>query len=315
MSQDYYELLNVGRDASESEIKKAYRKLAKKYHPDKNQDDKEAEEKFKQISEAYAVLSDKDKKAKYDRFGHDSFRQQYSYEDIFGGAGASDAFREFGFGEDLFSQLFGGRGGRGGRVRYQTSTGDAGGMGGFGFENIFGGGGPRRGQDFTTEMTISFREAVEGGERTITLQTGSGNKTHTVKIPAGIETGKKLRLKGHGGPGASGASAGDIYIEIKVADDPVFKRDGSNLYVEAETPYSTLIMGGVVSVPTMNGNRDIKVKPGADPSQKIRVKGAGVPKLRGGKKGDLYVTLKIKTPSKITKEQKELAAKMAKAGL
>ncbi|VAX17305.1 Chaperone protein DnaJ [hydrothermal vent metagenome] len=311
MQEDYYDLLKIAKDASDSEIKKAYRKLAKKYHPDKNPDDKQSETMFKKISEAYAVLSDGKKRAQYDRFGHDKFRQKFSSDDIFGG-GAKDVFREFGFGDDIFSHIFR-SGGKGGRVRFETSG--MGGGGGFGFNDIFGQSGPARGQDMSAAMTISFREAVDGAERNISTQTGSGAKTLTVKIPPGIQTGKKLRIKGAGAPGAGGGPPGDVYIEIKVADDPVFKREGADLFVNAPVNYSTLILGGSITVPTLDGERNLKIHKGADPEKKMRIKGAGAPKLRGHGKGDLYVTLKINVPSKITKNQKELASKLAEAGL
>lgn len=309
MTEDYYDLLGINKNASGSEIKKAYRKLAKKYHPDKNPDDKQAEAMFKKISESYAVLSDKKKRAQYDRFGHDRFRQKFSHEDIFGG-NAKDIFSEFGFGDEMFSQIFRGAGARG-RVRFDTS-----GMGGgFNINDIFGQSGPMRGQDMTANMTISFREAIDGGERNISFQNATGTKTLAVKIPPGIESGKKLRIKGKGAPGAQGGSPGDVYIVIKVSDDPVFKREGADLFVEAPVHYSTLILGGSITVPTLNGERDLKVGQGADPAKKMRIKGAGAPKLRGHGKGDLYVTLKINVPSKLTKNQKELMSKLADAGL
>ncbi len=309
MHEDYYDLLGIGKDASGSEIKKAYRKLAKKYHPDINPDDKQAEAMFKKISEAYAVLSDNKKRAQYDRFGHDRFRQKFSSDDIFGG-NAKDIFREFGFGDDIFGQIFRGGGARG-RVRFETS-----GMGGgFNLNDIFGQSGPARGQDMNASMTVSFREAIDGGERNISFQTAAGAKTLNVKIPPGIETGKKLRIKGGGAPGAQGGPPGDVYIQITVSDDPVFKREGADLFVEAPVHYSTLILGGSITVPTINGERNLKISQGADPSKKMRIKGAGAPKLRGQGKGDLYVTLKINIPKKITKNQKELASKLADAGL
>lgn len=309
MPEDYYDLLKIDKNASDSEIKKAYRKLAKKYHPDKNPDDKKAETMFKKISEAYAVLSDSKKRAQYDRFGHDKFRQKFSYDDIFGGD-AKDIFREFGFGDDMFSQIFRGGGARG-RVRFETS-----GMGGgFGFNDIFGQSGPMRGQDLTAAMTVSFREAIDGGERSISFQTAAGPKTLAVKIPPGIETGKTLRIKGGGAPGAQGGPPGDVYIEITVAEDQIFKREGADLFVDAPVQFSTLILGGSITVPTLNGERNLKIGQGADPNKKMRIKGAGAPKLRGQGKGDLYVTLKINVPKKITKNQKELASKLAEEGL
>jgi len=266
MAKDYYETLGVNKNASDSEIKKAYRKLAMKYHPDRNPDNKQAEDKFKEVSEAYAVLSDKDKKAQYDRVGHDAFHQRFSQEDIFNNMNFDDVFREFGFGGDAFGNIFGGGRGRS-HVRYETFGGGAptGAFGGFGAR------GPRRGQDVETRMSIPFREAMDGSERSIRLDTGSGQTTLSVKIPAGIETGKKLRLKGKGRPGSEGGPAGDIYI--------------------------------------------INVSAGADPSKKIRIKGAGAPKLKGGGHGDLYVSLHIFVPQKPSKKQKELAEKLAEAGL
>lgn len=307
MTEDYYDLLGVNKNVSGKEIKKAYRKLAKKYHPDKNPDDKKAENMFKKVSEAYAVLSDQEKRAQYDRFGHDQFRQKFSYEDIFGG-GSRDAFREFGFGDDLFSQIFGGAQ-RGGRVRFESS-----GMGG-GFGDFFSQSRQTRGHDMVAAMTVSFREAILGTERHISVHTENGAKTLAVKVPPGIETGKKLRIKGAGGPGLHGGPPGDVYIEITVAKDPAFKREGADLYVEAPVAYSKLILGGMITVSTLDGARELKINQGTDPGKKIRVKGAGVPKLRGKGKGDLYVSLKITVPSKITKAQKEVASKLVESGL
>lgn len=309
MSVDYYETLGVSRDASKADIKKAYRKLAKQWHPDKNPGDTEAEAKFKQISEAYAVLSDDKKRAQYDQFGHDRFQQRYSYEDIFRGSDIKDIFREFGFGDDMFSQIFGMGGGRG-RVHFGGAP--------FGFDDFFGGGasgGHMSGQDYTTKMTIPFREAIKGSERTITLQTQGGAKRLNVKIPAGIEPGKKLRIKGSGGPGVGGAPPGDVYIEIDVAADPVFRREGADIFVDAPVRYSTLLLGGSVTVTTLDGEKNIKVAPGSDPARKIRIKGAGAPRLRGGGTGDLYVSLKVAVPSQITADQQELARELDKKGL
>jgi len=310
MSKDYYGVLGVKRGASEAEIKKAYRRLAKQYHPDKAKGDKNAEEMFKKVSEAYAVLSNKEKRAQYDQFGHDAFRQRFSQEDIFGGADFRDVFREFGFGDDIFGQIFGG--GRGGRVRFESGPG---GMGGFRFDEMFGQGGPARGQDVSTEMTISFHEAIHGGERALTMRINGRPKTVNVKIPPGIETGKKLRVKGAGAPGAQGGPAGDVYIEITVAPDPTFTREGADVIVEAPVRLSTLILGGEITVSTLNGPRAIKIAPGSDPSRRVRIKGAGAPRLGGPGRGDLYVTLKAQTPRHPTEEQKALAEKLAAAGL
>ena len=312
MSEDYYELLDVPRDADDPQIKKAYRRLAKKYHPDRNQGNKKAEAMFKKVSEAYAVLSDKKKRAQYDRFGHDKFHSRFSQEDIFSGANIKDIFRQAGLGEDLFGQIFGG----GGRTRVHFGAGGP--TGGLGFNDIFSRGGPQRGQDVTARMTIPFHEAMQGGEKNVTLQFGGayrGGKTVTVKIPKGIQSGKKLRMKGAGAPGVGGGPPGDVYVEITVANDPVFGRDGDNLRVEVPVNYSTLILGGSLSVPTLKGKREIKIRPGANPAKKIRVKGAGAPRLNRSGRGDLYVSLNVNVPHNVTGEQKELALKLAKAGL
>jgi curved DNA-binding protein len=311
MAKDYYETLGVPRDASGEQLKKAYRKLAKQWHPDRNLNNKDASEtKFKEISEAYAVLSDKDKRAKYDRFGHDKFHQTYSNEDIFSGANFQDILRDMGLGGDVFSTLFGG--GRGGRVRFETSGG---GMGGdFDFSRFGGTGQAMNGQDYETDVTISFREAVTGCERSLSLQAGTGVNHVTVKIPAGVESGKKLRVKGKGGKAGKGGQPGDVFIIVHVAEDPVFKRDGADLHVEAQVKYSTLILGGSLPTPTLSGERLIKIHPGSDPSKLIRMKGAGAPKPKGGH-GDLFIKMKVVTPESPTEDQKRLARELAEEGL
>ncbi len=311
MAKDYYETLGVPRDATGDQLKKAYRKLAKQWHPDRNPNNKDtAETKFKEISEAYAVLSDKDKRAKYDRFGHEKFHQTYSSEDIFSGANFQDILRDMGFGGDIFSTIFGG--GRGGRVRFETSGG---GMGGdFDFSRFGGAGQGMNGQDYETDVTISFREAVTGCERSLSLQTGEGVSHITVKIPAGVESGKKLRVKGKGGKAGSGGQPGDVYIIVHVAEDPVFKREGADIHAEAPVRYSTLILGGSLPAPTLSGERLIKIHPGSDPSRLIRMRGAGVPKPKGGH-GDLFIKLKVITPENPTEEQKRLARELADMGL
>ena len=305
MKNEYYELLGVSRDASADDVKKAYRRQAKRYHPDKNPGDKSAEETFKKVSEAYAVLSDTEKRAQYDRFGPDTFRKRYTQEDIFGGANFHDVFREFGLGEDIFGAFFGG--GRG-RAR--------GGFGGGGFEDAFGqGGGQMKGQDYSFSLSVPLMEALQGADRTLKFSAGGESKTVHVKIPPGIETGKKLRVKGQGGASPGGGPAGDVYIEINVEADPVFKREGADLTVEAPVKFSALILGGEISVPTPDGARSIQIKPGTSPGKKIRIKGAGAPKLRSKEKGDLYVTLRVTIPEKISREQKEAAENLLKFGM
>lgn len=303
---NYYETIGVGKNATDDEIKKAYRKKAKKYHPDKNPDNKAAEKKFKEVSEAYAVLSDKEKRAQYDQFGDSKFRQQYTSDDIFKNVNFEDIFGEFGFGGNIFG------GGRSGRARSRFTT-----QGGFTFDPFKGGGGQRvmKGQDVESTLTVSFSEAMTGGERKITLAMPNGRQSVTVKIPKGVSTGKKLRLKGKGAPSMAGGPPGDLYFAVTVAKDPVFTRDGDDLLVNAEVTYSTLLLGGTIEAATLDGNKSIKIKAHSDPSKKIRIKGAGAPKLGGGKKGDLYVTLKVKTPKKLSKNEKELIKKLKEAGL
>jgi curved DNA-binding protein len=310
MAKDYYEILGVKRDVTADHLKKAYRKLAKQWHPDHNPGDKGAESKFKEISEAYAVLSDKDKRAKYDRFGPDKFHQAYSNEDIFSGANFQDILRDMGIGGDVFSTLFGG--GRGGKARFETSGA---GMGGDFDLGRFGGGGQAvNGQDYETEVSISLREAIAGCERSLNLQTGQGPLHVTVKIPEGVESGKKLRVKGKGGKAGRGGQPGDLYILVHVAEDPVFKREGFDLHVEAQVRYSTLILGGSLPTPTLSGERLIKIHPSSDPSKLIRMKGAGVPKPKGGH-GDLFIKLKVVTPDSPTEDQKRVARELAEEGL
>ncbi|MFW2332068.1 MAG: DnaJ domain-containing protein, partial [Nitrospinota bacterium] len=231
MALEYYEVLGIDKDATDKDIKKQYRELAKKYHPDKNQNNKEAEEKFKKISEAYAVLSDSKKRAEYDRFGDQKFHQRYSSEDIFRGANINDLFKEFGMGNDIFSVLFG----------------QAGSRGQAGFHG--------RGQDYETKITISFMDAMTGVEKMISINTPTGKKSISIKIPRGVETGKKLRLKGEGGRGSS--LNGDLYLEVTVTRDPNFRQVGKDLFVTATIPCSTLLLGGHITAPTLDGDRTI----------------------------------------------------------
>jgi curved DNA-binding protein len=314
MAQNYYELLGVSKNVSAADLKKAYRRLAKEYHPDRNQNNPEAEAKFKEISEAYAVLSDEKKRKQYDQFGHQRFHQRYSAEDIFRDADMGEVFSEFGFGGDVFSAFFGGGQGGSRRVRFENFGGAA------GFDpSMFGGGGRAtgagraRGGDYESEITVGFMAAMRGEERSMTLSTPEGPRTVSVKIPAGIENGKKLRLKGKGAPGPG--EAGDLYLKVTVTPDPRFERHGVDLTVTAPVSYSALILGGEVTAPTLDGPKSVRVKPGTDPAAKIRIKGAGAPKLAGHGAGDLYIRLAVKVPAAPDESQKELAERLKSAGL
>ena len=294
--RDYYAVLGLKKGATPEEIKKAYRKLAVKYHPDKNPGDKEAEERFKEINEAYAVLSDAKKKEQYDQFGSAGFHQRYSQEDIFRGFDVGDLFKEFGFGtDDIFSRIFG-MGGQQGR-------------GGFGF------GGRLRGEDFSMELKVAFREAYEGCEKRVAFKRGGKREDLSVKVPAGIENGARLRIQGKGGEGGGGGPAGDLYLVIVVAGDPLFRREGDDLEVERRIRFTEAALGTAIDVPTMEGTKRIKVPAGIQPGTKIRLKGYGFPHMGGGGKGNLYVRLSVDVPEQLTGEQRKLLEDLARSGL
>ncbi|MFZ5762457.1 MAG: DnaJ C-terminal domain-containing protein [Thermodesulfobacteriota bacterium] len=307
---DYYEQLGVAKSASADEIKKAYRKLALKYHPDRNQGNKEAEEKFKKISEAYAVLSDAEKRKQYDTFGSAGFQQRFSQEDIFRNADLGDILREFGINM-----------GGGGRATFRTS----GGMGGASFfDDLFGMGGgagfrtshraqPVKGGDLSLELPITLEEVLHGSEKTIAL--GHGEKV-SVKVPAGIESGKKLRLAGKGSPSPMGGPPGDLYLTVTVLPHRLFAREEENLVVDAEVSYSGLALGSEVAVPTLDGKHlKVKVPAGSQPGAKLRLKGQGLPKNTKGTRGDLLARLTVGVPRKLSGEQEELLRKLAGTGL
>lgn len=284
MAEDYYSVLGVDRKDDAAKIKKAYRKLAQKYHPDKNPDDKNAEEKFKKITEAYAVLSDKEKRQQYDQYGDSGFHQRYSQEDIFRNMNVGDIFGGFAGGrggEDIFSQLFGGGGQRPNRA-------------------------PAKGQDYSMQITVPFRLAVLGGERRIDFQNDGKVEQIKVRIPAGIETGSKLRVAGKGGGNPAGGTSGDLYLQISIDPDPIFTRDGRDLLVKAEVPYSGICLGTSIEVPTLDTPKRVKVPAGMQPGNKIRLRGYGVAATGRKPAGDLYAIIEVVVPNNLTPEQKEL---------
>jgi len=306
--EDYYSLLGIERKADRDQIKKAYRKMAMKYHPDHNKDNPKAEEQFKKISEAYAVLSDTEKRRQYDRFGSDGFKQKYSQEDIFRNFNADEIFQKFGFrpsGGDPFQgihEMFSGGG-------YSQNFGD-----------IFGGQQGRRpqspkGEDLETTLPVSFEEAALGVEKRIVVQ-GQGKRDETtVKIPPGIGNGKKLRLRGKGYPSRFGGKPGDLYIKIRVEPHPIFHREGDDIAVDLEISLTDALLGAVKEVPTLTHPKNLKIPPGTQSHSKLRLKGLGITHVSGGHKGDQLVRVMVKIPRELTDEQREMVLTLKEQGL
>jgi len=293
-AKDYYEVLGIKKGASSDDIKKAYRKLAVKYHPDKNAGDKAAEDKFKEINEAYAVLSDPQKKTQYDQFGSSGFHQRYSQEDIFRGFDVGDIFKDMGIGtEDIFSRLFGGR------AQGGTKFGSR----------------KRRGEDYSMDIAVGFRDAVRGGEKRVSFLRDGVREELSVKIPAGIENNGRLRIQGKGGTGHNGGPPGDLYLTVRVEADPVFVREGNDITVERSIRFSQAALGVSLDVPTLDGEKRIKVPAGIQPGTKIRLKGFGVPHMGKTTKGDLYVKINVTIPAHLSASQKKLIEELAETGI
>lgn len=309
---EYYQKLGVAKNATASEIKKAYRKLAVKYHPDKNKGDKQAEEKFKEISEAYAVLSDAEKKQQYDTYGSTDFHQRYSQEDIFRNFDLNDILRQFGFGGSMGGQQSSGFGGGG--AHFNSFFGQGGMHGGGGC-----GGGchqPEKGQDMTYQITVTLDEVLTGSDRSISLRKNGQPQQVSVKIPKGIEEGKKLRLKGKGGPSKNGGPPGDLYLKVELSEHPVFSRDGDNLIVTKLLNFSDACMGGSVEVETLEGKKfAVKVPSGTIDGAKLRLRGFGLPAGPVGERGDLYVKLAVKVPEELSDEQVQALTQLREVGL
>lgn len=340
--RDYYEILGVAKDVDKKELKKAYRKIAMKHHPDRNEGNKESEEKFKEASEAYEILSDEQKRGAYDRYGHAG---------VDGSQGGGHGGGAGGFGDifgDVFGDIFGGGGGGGGRR-----------------------GGPQRGSDLRYTMTLSLEEAVKGCEKKITIPTlapcdpcdGSGakpgtsaktcstcggqgqvrmqqgffavqqtcpscrgqgttiedpcnschgrgvkeeTKTLNVKVPAGVDTGDRIRLSGEGEAGAMGGPAGDLYVQMNVKDHAIFERDGHNLYCDVPISIVDAALGGELEVPTLDGRVKLKIPAETQSGRMFRLKGKGVTPIRSSSPGDLMCRVQVETPVKLTEHQKKL---------
>lgn len=299
---DYYKILGVDKKASAAEIKKAYRKLAMKYHPDHAKDDPTAEDRFKKISEAYAVLSDPEKKKQYDTYGSADFQQRFSQEDIFRNFDFGDIFREFGFGGKGFS------------------TGDG------GFRFTFGGGSPfggrrtqhaaAKGSDLVYELPLTLQEVAQGANKTIAFQHHGRSENINVKIPKGMITGKKLRLAGKGEASAYGGPAGDLYIKSVVINDSDFSFENHDLYVNRDIKLTEAILGTQISIPTIdNKGVNLKIPPGTRHKTKMRLAGYGLPHMKGERRGDLYIVIHVAMPQRLTTKQKELVAQLADTGM
>lgn len=351
--RDFYEILGVARDADQDTIKKAYRKLAMQHHPDKNQGNKESEELFKEAAHAYEILSDQEKRARYDRFGHQAFQGGRG-----GGGGgfadAEDIFSQFG---DIFGDIFGGGGG-GGRQQQQRRNQ------------------PRRGSDLRYVTEISLREVIEGIEKEIEFDTedtcqtckgtgaaegskpvqcttchGAGQvrvsqgffqlqttcptcqgqgtivkdkckpchgrgrtKQHRkirMTIPPGVDNGTRLRVSNEGEGGYLNGPPGDLYVEVRVAEDERFEREENNLYAQIEVDYLQLILGGEIEVDTVTGKKNLDIPRGSQNDDSLKIMGEGIPSLRGSRRGDLYYTLKVQFPEKVSKKEEELLKELA----
>lgn len=288
---DYYQVLGIKKDASEKEVKNAYRKLARKYHPDVNPNDKDAQKKFQEINEANEVLGDPEKRKKYDQYGKD-----WKHADQFEAAGArQQSQRRPGgqtysgnFGEADFSDFFSSMFGESGRQSQQTRF---------------------KGQDFNAELRLSLRDVYTSQKQTLTVN----GKNIRLTIPAGVENGQTIKIKGHGGPGYKGGPNGDLYITFSVANDPEFKRVGNDLYKNVEIDLYTAVLGGEITVNTLSGKVKLNVKPETQNGTKVKLKGKGFPVYKHENQfGDLYITYTVKIPVNISEKEKELFTELSK---
>ena len=297
---DYYQTLGVDQSADEKQLKKAFRKLARKYHPDVAPDDAEAEKKFKAINEAYAVLSDPEKRKKYDKYGKDwehaeAFEQARQQQGGFGG--------------------FGGGGGNPFGGQYTYTTGGGGGDYSDFFRDMFGGaaggsfGGGRafRGRDIEAELRVTLQDILEDNKQVLTV----GDKQLRVTIPAGVDDGQTLRLRGQGSPGAGGGPAGDLYITFRVSTPAEYRREAADLYKTEEVDLYNMLLGGKITVQTPTGAVNLPVAENTPNGKRVRLKGKGLPRYKQSGRGDLYLDLTVKLPERLTTDEKEAFTKLA----
>lgn len=297
---DYYKILEVGKNASEADIKKAYRKLARKYHPDLNPDDKEAQRKFQEINEAHEVLSDPEKRKKYDKYGKDwehadAFEEAQKRQKASGGfAGSHSHSGGGGYTEsefsDFFESMFGG-----------ASSGFSRGRGRSTYQF--------KGQDYNATLRLHLTDILTSQKQTIDL----GDKKIRITIPAGVEDGQTIKIAGYGGEGMNGGPKGDLYITFEIINNTPFQRVGDDLYKTEEIDLYKAILGGDLQLDTLNGKVKLKVKPETQNNDKIKLSGKGMPKYKkDGQFGDLYITYKVKLPKNLTAKEKELFAQLSK---
>lgn len=319
MKRDYYEVLGIDRSADENTIKKAYRKLAKKYHPDTNAGNAQAEEKFKEVTEAYDILSDPEKRKMYDQFGYAAFDGS--------AAGSSGAYGgSYGYGNSGNTGSYRYTGPNGSYHEYHFEGGSMDDMddilknmfGGFGRGAYGRGGFAQDGSDLEAEISVTFDEAVSGCEKVIHLTDANGSggagKSLKVRIPAGIDTGKTIRLRGKGMPGSGGGKAGDLLLKVTVGSRPGFERQGMDVYTTAAVPFTTAVFGGEIVVRTLYGNVVCKIAEGTQSGTKIRLRGKGIVSMKDPNVyGDQYVTIQIQVPKNLNETAKRKLHEFEKA--
>ena len=314
--KDYYKILGVGRNASADEIRKAFRKLAREFHPDVAKNKSVAEEKFKEVNEAYEVLGDPEKRKKYDTLGAQwnqpgGFRPPPNWQESRGQAGGPEHF-EFEFGgtgfSDFFERFFGGRGGFGGSDFRSSRGGGSGNM---------GRGAAGRGQDIEGDIMVTLQEALSGSVRTVSLRRpnpdGDGEVTHSfrVRIPPGVRDGQMIKVAGQGEPGLRGGPPGDLFLNVRFARHPDFQVRGDDLIYDLSLAPWEAVLGGTVTVPTLEGSVSVRIPPGTTAGQQLRVRGRGLP-AGDSIRGDLYVVISIETPSQVTSEEKAAWEELAR---